>query len=83
MPESEATLAARALAHRSWANTHDRTERTSHGRRAADARFLEQAGGDPARAESLRKAFYAELTLKSVRVRRAKAEARRAGKSGA
>lgn len=79
VPESEATLAARALAHRHWAKVEDRTARTAPGRAAAEQRFLDQAGGDPVRAESLRKAFYAELALKSVRARRAKAAARKAG----
>ncbi|WBQ02952.1 hypothetical protein [Kribbella sp. CA-293567] len=66
-------LAAQANAHKSWAATPDRLARTAPGRRAADARFLAQADGDPVRAESLRKAFYADLTAKSIRARRAKA----------
>jgi hypothetical protein len=56
----------------SWANTVDRAARTAPARRAADARFLEQAGGDPKRAESLRRAFYKELTIKSLRARAAR-----------
>jgi hypothetical protein len=59
-------------AHASWGKTVDRTARTAAARRAADARFLALAGGDPKRAESLRKAHYKRIQLKSIAVRKAK-----------
>jgi len=72
---SEATSAERRIvasiaAHMSWANTPDRAARTSNARRALEAKFLEQAGGDPQRAEHLRKAHYQRLALKSAQARR-------------
>jgi len=75
MPPSERIIHARANAHTSWANTHDRLARTAPARAAADARFLTEADGDPVRAESLRKAFYARLSLISARSRRQAREA--------
>lgn len=67
---SERQLAARIAAHESWAATPDRTARTAPARAALDARFLEQAGGDPVRAGHLRKAYFARLALKSAQARR-------------
>jgi len=64
------TLEARAAAHQSWANTDDRAARTANGRNAFQQKFLAEAGGDPRRAESLRKALYARLALASVKARR-------------
>jgi hypothetical protein len=64
------TLEARAAAHQSWANTENRTARTANARNAFQNKFLAEAGGDPMRAESLRKAFYARLALASVKARR-------------
>jgi hypothetical protein len=49
--------------------TPDRTARTANARRALEQKFLEEAGGDPQRAESLRKTFYARLALKSAQAR--------------
>ena len=60
----------------SWANTVDRSARTKPARLAADARFLALAGGDPKRAESLRKAHFKRIQLKSIAVRQAKKAAR-------
>jgi hypothetical protein len=60
---------------RSWANTTDRTARTAPARAALEAKFLAEAGGDPVRAEAARKAYYAELTQKSILARRAKSGA--------
>ncbi|MGN7701160.1 hypothetical protein [Cellulosimicrobium sp. 22601] len=54
----------------SWANTEDRTARTAPARRALEARFLAEAGGDPKRAENLRRAHFQRLALKSARARR-------------
>lgn len=75
---SERTLATRARAHESWGRTplSERAARTAPARAALDQKFLDQAGGDPVCAESLRKAYYTRLALKS-------AQARRARKSGA
>lgn len=76
MPQSnsltpaERSLRAQIAAHESWANTEDRPARTANARRAFDDKFLKQAGGDPKRAEHLRKAHYARLALKSARARR-------------
>jgi hypothetical protein len=57
-------------AHESWANTPDRSSRTSAARAALDQKFLDQAGGDPVRAEHLRKAHYLRLALRSAQARR-------------
>jgi hypothetical protein len=67
---SERQLVARIAAHQSWANTSDRAARTSAARDAFDQRFLDQAAGDPVRAEHLRKAHYARLALRSAQARR-------------
>jgi hypothetical protein len=68
--ESERRLRAQIAAHQSWANTSDRAARTAKARAALDQKFLDQSGGDPVRAEHLRKAYYARLTLKSAATRR-------------
>jgi hypothetical protein len=60
----------------SWANTVDRAARTEPGHRAAEDRFLKMADGDPKRAESLRKAHFKRMALKSVAVRKARKAAR-------
>lgn len=73
-PNERSTIASIA-AHESWAKTPDRTARTSKARAALDAKFLEQADGDPVRAESLRKAHYKRLALKSAQARRRAREA--------
>jgi hypothetical protein len=70
MSESELTLLGRLGAHASWANTKDRTARTAPARAALEAKFLAEADGDPDRAASLRKAYYARLALKSAQARR-------------
>lgn len=67
---SERALRAKLAAHTSWARTEDPTARTANGRKAFNDRFLAEAGGDPVRAEHLRKAFYARLALKSAAARR-------------
>jgi hypothetical protein len=51
------TLRAQIAAHESWAQTPDRTARTAEARKALEDKFLAEAGGDPKRAESLRRAF--------------------------
>lgn len=81
MTPAERAQAEKRGAYTSWANTANRTARTAPGRRAADARFdrlvIEKHGQLPpvehaACVEALRKAFYAELTLKSLRARKNK-----------
>lgn len=66
----ERTLSASIAAHTSWANTEDRTARTAPARRALDEKFLTEAGGDPVRAEHLRKAHFQRLALRSAAARR-------------
>lgn len=75
MPFTERQLAASAMAHESWANTPDRTARTAPARAALEAKFLDQAGGDPKRAAHLRKAYFQRLALKSAQSRRRAKEA--------
>lgn len=67
---SERALRARLAAHTSWANTANPSARTAPARAALDRRFLDQAGGDPVRAEHLRKAYFTKLALKSAQSRR-------------
>lgn len=68
--QSERRLRASIAAHESWANTADRSARTSKARAALDQKFLDEAGGDPVRAAHLRKAHFARLALKSAVARR-------------
>jgi hypothetical protein len=70
LTESEVSLQAKIAAHTSWANTVDRTARTANARRALEDKFLAEADGDPKRAESLRRAYYSRLALKSAQARR-------------
>jgi hypothetical protein len=71
MPSAaERRLQASAASHLSWAQTADREARTANGRAAMDQKFLDQAGGDPVRAEHYRKAYYANLARKSAVARR-------------
>lgn len=69
-PKSERSLIASIAAHESWANTPDRAARTAKARAALEQKFLEQAEGDPVRAEHLRKAHFQRLALKSAAARR-------------
>ena len=69
-PASERSLQGQMAAHVSWANTKDPSARTAPARAARDRKFLEQAGGDPVRAEHLRKAYFKGLALKSAASRR-------------
>lgn len=68
--DTEKTLIARIAAHESWANTTNRSARTAPARAARDQKFLDLAGGDPVRAEHLRKAYFTRLALKSAQSRR-------------
>ena len=67
---AERRLAAQLAAHEGWAQTDDRPARTKAARDAFLKRFLDEAGGDPVRAENLRKAHYSRLALKSAQSRR-------------
>lgn len=68
-------MAAAIASHTSWANTEDRAARTAPARRALEDKFLREAGGDPTRAEHLKKAHFARLALKSAQSRRRAREA--------
>jgi hypothetical protein len=68
--QSETRLRAQIAAHTKWANTPDRTAATAPARGALDQKFLDQADGDPVRAEHLKKAHFLRLALKSARSRR-------------
>ena len=57
-------------AHTAWANTPDRSARTAPARAALDQKFLDQADGDPIRAEHLCKSYFAKLALRSATSRR-------------
>jgi hypothetical protein len=72
MPESKAERQLRATiaAHESWAQTDNRTARTAPARAALQQKFLDQAGGDPIKAENLRRAHYARMQLKAAQSRR-------------
>lgn len=70
MSTAEISLQAKIAAYTSWANTPDRPARTAHARRAFEDKFLAEADGDPKRAESLRRAYFARLALKSAQARR-------------
>lgn len=73
--QAERSLRASIAAHESWAHTADRTARTAKAREAMNQRFLDAADGDPVRAESLRKAHFKRLALKSAQARRRAKEA--------
>jgi len=49
--DSERVLRSRIAAHTSWALTDNRSGRTAPARAALKQRFLDQANGDPVRAE--------------------------------
>ncbi|MGZ4526580.1 MAG: hypothetical protein ACXVX6_05315 [Mycobacterium sp.] len=78
-PKTAEKLAKSMAADLSWANTVDRPARTRNARRAADERFMRLANGDAQRAESLRKAHFKRMALRSIAVRKAKAAARNGG----
>jgi hypothetical protein len=69
-PDPVKSMAGKIGAHISWANTTDRTARTAKARAALDRKFLDAADGDPIRAESFRKAYYAKLSMASAMARR-------------
>jgi hypothetical protein len=75
IPPSERSLSASIAALESWANTEDRSARTAPARRGLEEKFLHDAGGDPRRAENLRRAHYQRMALKSAQSRRRAREA--------
>jgi hypothetical protein len=83
MSPSERRLRSRLASHVSWANTEDPTERTKPARDAFMDRFHRSVDPDgllsPAerdrRAEHARKAYFAELALKSAKARRLRSQA--------
>lgn len=70
--KSTRRMRSKIAAHESWANTTDRAARTAPARQALEQKFLDMADGDPQRAESLRKAHFQRLALKSAEARRRK-----------
>jgi hypothetical protein len=76
----ERSLRARAAAHFRWAHEPDRAAATAAARGGLQARFERQVDPDGAldpaerakRVESARKAYYADLTRKSIAARRKK-----------
>jgi hypothetical protein len=77
-PAAERKLAAQLAAHEGWAQTDDRPARTKAARDAFLKRFLDEAGGDVAKAENLRQAHYLRMALKSAQARRKRAQSRMA-----
>lgn len=80
LSRAQRSLTGRIGAAVSWANETDRTRRTDAARAAADARFEKQADPDGvmspasrrAKAEQLRREFYARIQLRSAQVRAAR-----------
>lgn len=70
LTDAERSMCSSMAAHESWGQTEDRAARTAKARRAHDQKFLDEADGDPVRAEHLRKAHFKRLALASVRSRR-------------
>lgn len=87
---SERAMRQRLAAYKGWAKTPDRASRTAAARRASHhTRFLDQARrenpGLPEKqladiADSLKKAFYQELALRSAQSRRVKGRLEREAK---
>ncbi|MEV6344171.1 hypothetical protein [Actinoplanes sp. NPDC051851] len=78
----ERALHSRAASHARWSREADRTAATAPARAGLQARFERQVDPDGVlplperarRAESARKAYYADLTRKSIAARRRKRE---------
>jgi hypothetical protein len=73
MTPAERSLRGKIAVETSWANTENRSARTAKARQALEDKFLAEAAGDPKRAEHLRRAYFAQLALKSAQARRRKA----------
>jgi hypothetical protein len=69
---TERSLLGKLAVEKSWGNTRaeDRPRRTANARKAFNDKFLAEAGGDPIRAEHLRRAHYARMAFKSAQARR-------------
>jgi hypothetical protein len=90
MDPSERSLQMRLASHKSWAKTTDRSARTEAARQASHhTRFLKQAremhpdaseSEIAAAAESLRKAHYTELALRSAQARRIRGQQTKAAR---
>ena len=68
------SLQHQSAAYRSWANTEDWSARTSKARNTFENKFLEENDGDPKRAAAARKAYFIELTRRSVDARKRRRE---------
>ena len=73
---AQRSLRSKIAAEISWANTKNRSARTANARKALDDKFLAEADGDPRRAEHLRKAHFARMSLASAKARRRRAVVR-------
>jgi hypothetical protein len=87
----DGTLIAKIANHDRWAAANDRSAETAPARKALRDKFVDEARerfgdlpGDElaVRAESLRKAYYTRLALRSAQARRARNAAKRAAQSG-
>jgi hypothetical protein len=80
MTPAQRTLRARLAAHKSWADTKDRSARTAAARKAALDRFDHEVDPDGVlspqeraeRAASARRAYFVGMALRSARVRGAR-----------
>jgi hypothetical protein len=75
LPNFGNPLQHRSAAHKSWFHTEDWSARTRPARDAFENGFLEQAGGDPKRAASLRRHYFAELARASAKARELRKQA--------
>jgi hypothetical protein len=82
MNATQRTMRAQKAAHTMWAGVENRTARTAAARRAAEDRFTKQVQDQfpnmrsaevAKRAESLRRAYFVGLAMKSAQSRAAKA----------
>lgn len=81
---AERRLRSQIGAHESWGRTVNRSARTLNARLALEEKFAREAdpdnkltpGARAQAAESLRKAYYARLALKSAQARRRRAKSR-------
>lgn len=90
-PATDRAMIARVAAYVKWASCEDRTAATAAARKAFADRFAQQVDPDgklsPAerakRAEAAKRAYFQRLALRSARVRRARAAAKKAEGSAA
>lgn len=68
------SLIAKIGAHERWAAVDDRTAATAPARAGLEQRFLREGGGDPVKAQQIRKAYFARLALASAQARRRRAQ---------